>query len=497
MVILLAAGLLIRAALYFPLAMFQIDSDGVLAGLCAFHIGPGHYPAFFPGGTRLSAASCYVALMFFGLIGPGRVGLALTGLTWGALYLLFMLLFLRALFDAKRACLAFLFAAIPSEQFVTVTYVPWGYGEIMASCAATLWLAALWRKSGGLWQRLFFGLSVGLGLWISLQTIMVALPSFIWVAVNRRHTVARECIPALLGVLAGSTPFLLGNLANGFASLTQNWASRPVSSIGQVGQNLAWLISSPLAKLLFHWYTGLDSIVLIAAYALVAIGFVDALRRREPDSQPATDDDAVKLLLFVVTSCVLIFIFSQAGSARGWTVRYIAPLYLVVPLFLSIGVSSLSRRSHALAIAAAIALLLPSLLQYSLPGSVLRSRLTAELKNDSALRDVLAQRHIRFVYGDYFWVYHLSFDTREQILGIPTYAPVDYLNYADVAALAPARWAMLGGQDEVLRWARAVGARGTIASDGDLSVFLADRRAERPGLLLERLRRIFQRGVSR
>ena len=116
---LLAVGLLLRLALYFPLAAFQIDSDAVLSGLCAFRIANGDFPIFFPGGTRLGAASCYVAAGYFHLFGPGRVGLALTGLTWGALYLGFTLLFLQAMLGRKRACLAFLFAVVPSEQFMT------------------------------------------------------------------------------------------------------------------------------------------------------------------------------------------------------------------------------------------------------------------------------------------------------------------------------------------------------------------------------------------
>lgn len=109
---------------YFPLAAFPIDSDGVLAGLCALRVMDGHHPAFFPGGYRLSAASCYLAATFFRLSGVGRFGLALTGLTWGVLYLAFSWLFLRTLLGLRVACVAFIFAVVPTAAFVTVTYVP-------------------------------------------------------------------------------------------------------------------------------------------------------------------------------------------------------------------------------------------------------------------------------------------------------------------------------------------------------------------------------------
>src|SRR5690348_4590784 len=98
---LLALGILIRAALYYPPAMFQIDPDAVLAGLCAFRVADAQYPIFFPGGTRLGAASCYLTAAYFHIFGAGRLGLALTGLTWGVLYLVFTLLFLRASLGPK------------------------------------------------------------------------------------------------------------------------------------------------------------------------------------------------------------------------------------------------------------------------------------------------------------------------------------------------------------------------------------------------------------
>jgi hypothetical protein len=239
---LVAAGVLLRAALYFPLALFQIDSDGTLAGLCAFRVAAGAYPLFFPGCTRLSAASCYVAAGYFHLLGDGRVGLALTGLTWGALYVVFSWLFLRALLGDRLGCVAMIFVVVPPEQFMTVTYVPWAYGEIMASCAATLWLATLWRQEGRVWQRVAFGLSAGFGIWISLQTLMVLLPAFIWIAWRRRTATVREALVAGIGFVVGALPFIIGNAANGAASVTHNWASQAAPNGAVVVDNVVWFV---------------------------------------------------------------------------------------------------------------------------------------------------------------------------------------------------------------------------------------------------------------
>lgn len=94
------------------------------------------------------------------------------------------------------------------------------------------------------------------------------------------------------------------------------------------------------------------------------------------------------------------------------------------------------------------------------------------------------------IYGDYFWVYHINFDSRERIAGIPSWAGGDYFRYDEQLGNDDVRWALLGGHDEVQNWARAVGARGTLMPDGDLWAFVADRPA-RAGSLIGSLRRLF------
>jgi hypothetical protein len=484
---LVAAGVLLRAALYFPLALFQIDSDGTLAGLCAFRVAAGAYPLFFPGGTRLSAASCYVAAGYFHLLGDGRVGLALTGLTWGALYLAFSWLFLRALLGDRLACVAMIFVVVPPEQFMTVTYVPWAYGEIVASCAATLWLATLWRHEGRIWQRLAFGLSAGFGIWISLQTLMVALPVLIWIARRRRMATVREAVVAGIGFIAGAVPFIIGNATNGAASLTHNWASQAAPNGAVVVDNVAWFVVTQVPKLLFHEPAGWWSLStpLILGYAIVASGFIMARNRNGRYAE------ARQLIWLVFAGVFLLYVASQAGSMRGWTVRYIAPLYLIVPIVCAIGATTLWSLRKWLALGAVVLVTVPNFWLYSLPGTKTRAELTQGLRDDERLRAQLAQRGVRMIYGDYFWVYHINFDTRERIAGIPSWAAGDYFHYDRQLGDEDVRWALLGGHDEVQNWARAVGARGTLTPDGDLWAFVADRTA-RADVLIASLRRLFR-----
>jgi hypothetical protein len=195
-----------------------------------------------------------------------------------------------------------------------------------------------------------------------------------------------------------------------------------------------------------------------------------------------------QLLALTFAATVLIFSLANAGSVRGWTDRYVAPFYLVVPLFLGIGVTTLWARSRIIAVLCAAALLVPNLLLYGLPGTPLRHALTTELRDDERLRALLAQRDVRLVYGNYVWVYHLNFDTHLRVAAVSRFQGDDYLNYGPALGTAPVRWAGIGNQEEIRAWAHTAHAQGSVAMDGPLYVFIADRPAVNAARLLSDLR---------
>ncbi|MBV8196969.1 MAG: hypothetical protein JO263_02445 [Candidatus Eremiobacteraeota bacterium] len=118
----------------------------------------------------------------------------------------------------------------------------------------------------------------------------------------------------------------------------------------------------------------------------------------------------------------------------------------------------------------------------------MRTELTGELRDDARLRQILNQRHVRMVYGNYVWVYHVNFDTRERVAGVPSTPVVDYLRYGDALGTAPVRWAALGNPQEIAAWSRAAEARGRVSPYRDLFLFIADRPAPNAAALLTRLR---------
>ncbi|HKU80820.1 MAG TPA: hypothetical protein VJP76_01525 [Candidatus Tumulicola sp.] len=481
---LVGLAVLLRIAFYVPLALFPLDSDGVLAGLCAFRIEAGQHPFFFPGGSRLSSASCYVAATFFHLVGPSRFALGLTGLFWAILTFAFVIVFLRTVLPPTWARVSFLFAAVAPEQVVTVTYIPWAYGEILASCGATLSIAALYHARQTRWLLAALGVSIGLGLWFSLQTLMVAIPTLIWLA---RLGVLRQrgSMPLGFGLIVGSSPFWVGNIVLGFPSILHNWASRPSSPNG-ILDNAVYLVTTTAPGLLFHGFTSWHSAVIIFGYILLSIGIVLSLRRESADRSRALVFLATLIALFAAA----LFCFSQAGSMRGWTVRYILPMFFAALIYFGVGASALWRRSKAVAVLACVAVILPNLFLYSLPGSIARNRLTNALEEDARLRNILASRGVEVLYGDYFLVYHENFDSRETLKAIPAYDKSDYLNYRDSISQKAARVAMLGSLQDVTGWAKLARVRGTVQRlDGGQWLFVSSHAIQKPRLFVRLLQR--------
>jgi hypothetical protein len=486
------AGIALRVALYVPASAFPIDSDGVLAALCALKVRAGDHPAFFPGGFRLGAASCYLTAGFFAIAGTSRAALAMTGLTWGVLYLVASAALTRTALGARAGCVALVFAALPSAAFLTVTYVPWGYGEIAASCAATLWLAVLWRARASPWTAGAFGLSAGIGVWMSLQTLMVALPALVWIFAYRRPKATRELLPAAIAACAGAFPWLAANVLGGFPSFARNWVAVPVSGGAALWSNAVWFFTSPLPQLFAYGGAVATWLPLCAGVAIALGAFVASLKADEAPAASALRPRELAWLLGAVTAAVFILdVASTAGSVRGWTVRYLTPLYVVAPLALGAGIDWLWRRKRrAVAIAVGALLLLPNLALYDVPGTPGRVVLRNQLSDDARLHNFLAAHRIGLIYGDYFDVYHLNFDALGVAVAVPAIPALDYLHYGDALGRMPVAWAALVPEGAPLpAGVVRLGAPGRDYAVGGMRVFVATRPAGNAAKLLAALRR--------
>jgi dolichol-phosphate mannosyltransferase len=500
--LLFALGVLVRVAVSFPSHKFPADADCVLPGLAALQVLRGH-PAVFFGSLRIGAVGSYPLAILFLLFGASRTTLAAGPLLVDVLLLGAWYLFLRELLGAKIALLALPFAAVPSPAFTFWTYMPNGYPETLLFCAASLWLAARLAHGDQRPLTVFaLGASLGLGWWNSPQTLGCGLPALLWVIWRQpRLPRRRAAMPLLtLGFLLGALPWIAFNVRYRWASLQDNFAIRPAHDFAAVVDNGRYLLAdnipemlastdperglnpSNLAQRVLH----LPTLAILAGAGCFALVAAPLLRRRRaapggplggratgaPDPRlPAlaqiesVERDAWPLLVSVVVVNVVLNLVSGAGGVRGLTVRYVLPLYLLVPAVLALSLARVAIRSRALA-----ALLGGVVLAFALAGTFwpwtqARQTWTARAAGDERTLRLLARQGVGAVLGPYWLVYPLNFLSQEAILGIPLEPGTDYRKETARLGRSPVHWALMSySGTDLARWAGEAGFLGREAA---------------------------------
>lgn len=469
--LLIVIAIVIRLVLAYPVHKYQADADGVLSGLCAMQVLDGSHPVFFPGGYRLGAQSCYVTAAAFSVFGVSRAALALTGLLFSSLFVLFMYLYLREAFGSRSSLIGLLLAAVPSWQIMINTYVPWAYGEILMYCASTLWLGVRLdrRKSSVAWFGMF-GLSAGLAFWCSMQSLMITLPLFAWLALRGPLRSRANAALVTVGLLMGSAPLWLSILSGKAGKILGDPNLGAAHSVSQILANstylvsveVPWLLAETRAAGLSHFSSATLALLVYSAASLMLLYLAvwPKSRRRGNINAQAT------LLLMIVLCCAGLYVFSAAGSVRGWTTRYVLPMYLVVPGLFALSSAALKRKWQMVMLMGAVVFLSwINIRNYPLPRTQLRQSLRASLVADRKLISWLKQNHISAVLGDYWVVYGLNFDSDGSIAGIPVVSNYDYLAIAPRLRRTNVRWAILDlTPDHLTRWQRRLELQGHIFS---------------------------------
>ena len=473
--LILLAALGIRLLVAFPVHKYQADADGILAGLCGIKVLQGNHPVFFPGGYRLGAQSCYVTAAAFSLFGVSRESLALTGLLFSFFFVAFIYLYLREAFGPRASLAGLLMAAAPPLQLLINTYVAWAYGEILMYCASSLWLATVLerRKVRAPWF-FAFGLSSGLALWCSIQSLMITAPIFLWLLLRRVLNSASKASWVIVGTLVGSSPLSIFLAQGGMHKVFGDTAMHTAATLAQVVSNVSYLFSTQLPSLLAESAPPVSLLsqagLALTIYA-VAISFLICLciwPNSPVRRQPALSSQAM-LLSLILLCCSGLYAFSAAGSIRGWAVRYILPVYLVVPGLFCL-LCSVLKKKWLVMIPAATAigfLLFMNLREYPFTSTPYRKSLEASLKDDEQLIELLRQKQIQAVVGDYWEVYGLNFDSQGTVVGIPVEKEFDYLAFERKLGCRKIKWAILDTTPRhLVAWQRRLNSPGDMRQMG-------------------------------
>ncbi|MFL6198282.1 MAG: glycosyltransferase [Thermoanaerobaculia bacterium] len=478
---LLLAGMAVRTAVTYPVHKYMADADSLLTGMQAFHVLHGEAPVFFSG-TRLGSIEPHAAAAVFLVAGASRTSLAAVPLIFALLLLLAAYGLYRELFPPGVALTALAFLALPSPSFLSWSYMPNGYPAVLFLCATLLWLAArLKRRGPSPAGAVLFGFVAGLGLWQSFQTLGALAAALAWLLWNRPdlRRQARPWVLGLAGFVVGAFPWLAFNVVRPLDAIQGNFAAQPAQGMAAIAANARYFVTYSLPEIVtpvneawtqfladpaadLHRLLRLPVQLLFAAAALLFLA-APALPGRAGRAVRRREDLPAWLLLVLVTAAyAALNILSQAGQVRGFSVRYVLPLYLVVPAMLAVLLSLVAARSRVLAVLLAGMVLVFNLTAYHWPGRASREAWREGARRDDRLVELLRQRGVTAVVGGYWTAYPINFLTHESILALPCTA--DHYGYG--YRRTPGRlyrWALVSARPEQLQaWAAQAGVTGSL-----------------------------------
>jgi 4-amino-4-deoxy-L-arabinose transferase-like glycosyltransferase len=472
---LVAAGVAYRAMQTFPVHLWAADADSLGTGLVAFRVLSGDLPVFY-NSARLGAFESYIHALAFAVFGVSRDAMALAPLLAAAGFLVAAWALFRSLLGPAAALGGLALLAFGSPALVFWTYQPNGWGLTLLFLTVTL-LAAERIVRGGAAPAWFFvfGLASGLGVWNCLISLAGILPAVVWVIVGRPSALRRPAAAlSLAGFLLGAAPWLGFNLRYGWPSLTQ---TRHVRSIDrhQALDNARHLATYSLPELVADADSedGMNPPgaiqralarpvgFLYLAGVFVAVGTLFRAASRRTKGPRLRQAPALLLLLGLAT--IALNVFSEAGSARGLTVRYVLPAILLAAGGLGLLLERVAERSRLIAIALLGGVIAFNVSGALLPGSSLRRRLERDGRAEQAVVRLLQERGIQVVWGDYWVSYPFNFLTRERVRGIPVQKDADFYGYAALLPDEPVRWCLYTREQEEMRaWTARVGIPGEV-----------------------------------
>jgi hypothetical protein len=432
-------GILVRFLNAYPPHVFPADADAILVGWRALSLLQGKLVAFHSS-MRVGALECYVDAALFAVFGVSRGILGVAPFLWGSLQVYVFFLLARRIVSRPAAVLSTLFMAFPSSYYLFATYLPVAYGLIMLLGTATLWLAAVAsdqnpRKGAGF----LLGLTAGLALWTSLQSLAFTVPAALFASLRLRSPrrwadLGRAAIP---GLLIGALPWLVANVRYPLGSFQDPVSGRAVHTLRAAAANLdkaAVQIIPDLVAQRLDELPGVSAVVgpavkapvrvlhLLALVGVLGVFWVVSRRQRQVERGEGFGADAGVLVVGVAGISLLQFCV-LAQAFYGPTHRYLLPLYLAVPFMLGVFVDSVRRRSATLAFVVVGALVLFNLTSYLWPFSSVRPALRQLAVDQRIMIRSLERAGVRVVTGDYWDVNALNFVAHGSIAAVPVPAP--------------------------------------------------------------------------
>jgi hypothetical protein len=461
---LLVAGVVLRLALFFPLHRFAPEGDCTTIAFGAWEILAGDLRVFLSTGYRHGALPCYLTAAASWFVGPGRAALTLAVLAVGVLQMFAWWAALLELtgwnaYDAASARLL-AFIVLPSSAVLFWgIYWPNGYPDVLLAATLVFWAGARFWRRGGTRELFALGLVCGFAFWMSMLNLAIILPVLGWLLWQRHRTILawRALSAATGGALLGALPWVLFNLRYDWVSLTANWAVRPIGGSEAFMTNLRRLVGEVLPTLFaaaaqvspmppLSVGRQLSVWVALALGAIAAFSLAGALarsRRGDPGGKISTRElpALVVLVVAIAATTAILFLFSAAAAVPGNIVRYIFLSFLVWPLVVALAWEVAGRRARVVLGALALTLLASYAFAAPWPWTALRRSARVELDVERQMVAQLEASGVEAVFGSFWEVYPLIFESGGRIGGAPIEEDYDFHRFTQRLPTGACRWA--------------------------------------------------------
>lgn len=437
-------------------AFGELEGDEAIVGLMARHILQGEFSVFYWGQAYLGSLEPMLVALMFALFGESTFVLKLGPTLVSVVFIGLVFATCLRLFGQAAALASAAYLALPPSFFAIWSTKPRGsYIETLLLGQMLILLALVTRPSPSPRRLLSLGALAGLAFWANQLSIIYIAPVAVWVVLGKQVGLGRLGM-GVLGFVVGAAPLVAFNVLQGFPTVEallersnpqMGWPTpegllRNASSFMTYGLPVMMGMGQATgdeANFAISWHRYLAASPVASVVAGVLLLCVMWSFKRELWAGlhlGAAHGHGTALLLLVLLATLSSMPFTRFSELYSEP-RYALPAYSTVPLFFG-ALWKLRRSLVMIGLTAAFCLNSYSLVTADPKLSLATTDGDGTAQTRGELARFLHSHQLSHVYGDYWIVYPLAFETREQVIpsvllyGFDRFAP-----HADLVRMSP------------------------------------------------------------
>lgn len=444
--IIILLGLLIRLGYW--ITPF-IDSDMAINGLMGRHILRGEFPIFFWGSAYCGSIEAFLASMVFYLFDSSRYTLNIVPILESVLFMLLIYKLAKTVYSEDVGILSLILVAIPTNYLAVYNVSARGnYIEnLIFGAIVLLFTYKIVYKENNIGKLNWFitlGFVSGIAWWVNYQSLAYILTAWFFIFIKDKKVIfSKRLLSYIISFMIGSLPFWIYNLEKGFGYFGH-----------MVKKDSSGLLLVSVKNFFFHGLPIISGIhrtddtpfIPVVSYitaVIYIIGFlyIVYLRRRgllNIARFSLKDTDGAEIL--ILFTFVLFLIFSISGYGYYRTVRYLLPIYIVLPILSAFFLKKIQGFSKPIFyISLSLILILNTYQNFSLMEIFNKKMMESyriDRESNTSLINFLKSKGIRYAYNpDYWSSVKLTFDANEDIIFAVPFRDrnPDYLRMVDMA----------------------------------------------------------------